>query len=266
MRFGLSSFIYRYAASSDPRNTAPMTPATLLRRAYAYGLDAVQFSDNMALHTLSPQALGALRDLAGELGVGIEVGARGVHQEYLDDYVSLALFFHSRALRLVLDEPDAVRAEAGLRRLLPRLKEVNLPLAIENHGELPAQELAGLVERVDHPLPRFCVDVANNLILLERPMETMALLSGRALQLHVKDYVVQRAPVGYRITGTVLGDGWLDLDATLALIQPMQRDLDVYLEAWMDPVATWSETLLQEEQWIARSIDRARQALGIGDK
>jgi sugar phosphate isomerase/epimerase len=214
MRLGLSSFIYRYAASSDPRNAAPMSSATLLRRAYAYGLDAVQFSDNMPLHTLSRQALGALRDLAGELGVGIEVGARGVHQAYLDEYVSLALFFHSRALRLVLDEPDPQRAEAGLRRLLPRMVEANLPLAIENHGELPAEALAALVERVGHPLLRYCVDVANNLILLERPLETMTPLAGRALQLHLKDYVVQRAPVGYRIAGTVLGEGSLDLGAT----------------------------------------------------
>ncbi|MFO7698151.1 MAG: TIM barrel protein [Anaerolineae bacterium] len=262
MRLGLSSFVYRYATSSDTRNTQPMDALTLLRRAYAYGLDAVQYSDNMPLHLLTQEELTALRDLGSELGLDVEVGAKGMDRGYLHDYVSLALFFGSRALRLVLDEPDPERAEAGLRWLAPRLEQANLPLAIENHGEMPARELAALVERIGHPLLRYCVDTANNLILLERPLDTMAPLAPRALQLHLKDYVVERAPVGYRMTGRVLGEGSLDMDATLNLIRPVERDLDVYLEAWMDPAPTWAETLLQEEQWIAGSIDCARQALG----
>ncbi len=265
MRLGLSSFIYRYAASRDPRNVQPMDHATVLKRAYAYGLDAVQFADNMPLHLLSREDVCTLRDLAGELGLGIEVGTKGLDRDLLHDYVSLALFFGSRALRLVLDEPDPVRAEDALRWLAPRLEEANLPLAIENHGEMPAAALAGIVERIDHPLLGYCVDTANNLILLERPLETMAPLAPRALQFHLKDFAVERAPVGYRITGRQLGEGALDIAETLRLVQPVERNLDVFLEAWMDPASGWGETLLQEEQWIARSVDRARRILDIGD-
>lgn len=263
MRLGLSSFIYRYATSHDPRNEAPMDHATVLKRAYAYGLDAVQFADNMPLHLLSPQDLAALRDLSGELGLGIEVGTKGLDRDLLHDYVSFALFFDSRALRLVLDEPDLMRAEEELRWLASRLEEANLPLAIENHGEMPAAALAGIVERIDHPLLGFCVDTANNLILLERPLETMAPLAPRALQFHLKDFAVERAAVGYRITGRQLGEGALDIAETLRLIRPVERNLDVFLEAWMDPAASWGETLLQEEQWIARSVDRVRGILGM---
>lgn len=263
MRLGLSSFIYRYAASRDPRNAQPMDHVTVLKRAYACGLDAVQFADNMPLHLLSPKDLAALRDLSGELGVAIEVGTKGLDRDLLHDYVSLALFFGSRALRLVLDEPDPARAEEALRWLAPRLEEANLPLAIENHGEMPAAALAEIVERIGHPLLGFCVDTANNLILLERPLETMALLAPRALQFHLKDFAVERAPVGYRITGRQLGEGALDIPETLRLIRPVERDLDVFLEAWMDPAPGWGETLLKEEQWITRSIDRARRILGI---
>ncbi len=266
MRLGLSSFIYRYATSRDPRNEAPMDHATVLKRAYAYGLDAVQFADNMPLHLLSREELGALRDLGSELCLGIEVGTKGLDRDLLHDYVSMALFFGSRALRLVLDEPDVARAEEELRWLAPRLEQADLPLAIENHGEMPAAALAAIVERIGHPLLGFCVDTANNLILLERPLETMAPLAPRARQLHLKDFAVERAPVGYRITGRQLGEGALDISETLRLIQPVERDLDVYLEAWMDPASGWEETLLQEEQWIARSIDRAREMLGIEEQ
>jgi len=261
MRLGLSSFIYRYATSRDPHNTTPMDAATLLRRAYAYGLDVVQFADNLPLHHLDATELQTLQDLAGELDMGIEVGTRGLDRGILDAYVLLALMFHSRALRLVLGESDVARVELELRWLLPRLEDSNLPLAIENHGEMSARQLAALIEGLDHPLLRTCVDTANNLLLVERPSETVAALAGPALQLHLKDYVVLPAPVGYRITGCPLGEGRLDLSETLALLQPAERDLDVFLESWMDPTPEWSQTLLQEEQWIGRCVDRAREAL-----
>jgi sugar phosphate isomerase/epimerase len=243
-----------------------MDACTMLRRAYALGVDAVQFSDNLPLHTLDNGALAALRDLGAEFGLGIEVGAKGLERDLLERYVALAGYFGSRALRLVLDEPDPERARAGLAWLLPRLRAADLPLAIENHGLLPAATLAAIVERFDDPLLGFCVDTANNLILLERPLETVAALAPRARQLHLKDYIVDKAPVGYRITGCPLGQGSLDIGAVLGLVQPAERGLDVYLESWMDPASTWGETLLQEERWIALCIERAQQWLGIGEE
>jgi len=260
MRLGLSSFVFRYAVGAPVGE--PMDAFTLLRRAYAYGLDAVQFSDNLPLHLMGESEHAALRNLAGDLGVGIEVGTRGMDHQLLRSYVALAAFYGSHALRLVLDEPDSGRAESELRWLLPLLEEHRLPLAIENHGEMPAAELEALVQRIGHPLLGFCVDTANNLVLLERPMETMAPLAGRATQLHLKDYVVQRSPVGYRITGCPLGEGALDLRATIRLIRPLEREMDVFLECWMDPAPSRVETLLQEERWIARSVACAQALFG----
>lgn len=266
MRLGLSSFIYRYATSPTRSDAPPMDPTTMLRRAYALGVDAVQFSDNLPLHRLSDAALAALRELSAALGVGIEVGTKGLDRDILTRYVTLAEHFGSRALRLVLDESDPAAVRAALAWLLPRLRDAGLPLAIENHGSLPAAALAALVDELNDPLLGFCVDTANNLILLERPLETVAALAPRALQLHLKDYVVQRADVGYRITGCLLGRGSLDIAAVLALMQPAERGLDVFLESWMDPAASWGETLLQEERWIANAIQEARRWLGIEKK
>lgn len=263
MRLGLSSFIYRYATLPTRSDASPMGPTTMLRRAYALGVDAVQFSDNLPLHMLDADTLSALRDLGAELGLGIEVGARGLERPLLERYVELAGYFGSQALRLVLDEAEPERAREGLTWLLPRLRDAQLPLAIENHGSMPAMRLAAIVDALDDPLLRFCVDTANNLILLERPLETVAALAPRALQLHLKDYVVEKEPVGYRITGCVLGEGSLDIAAVLEQVQPVQRGLDVYLESWMDPAPTWGDTLLQEERWIARCIEQARTWLGI---
>ncbi len=264
MRLGLSSFIYRYATNPGRTDAPPMDPPTLLRRAYALGVNAVQFSDNLPLHLLPDSALAALRELGGELGVAIEVGAKGLDRPLLERYVELSRFFGSRALRLVLDESDPGRARAALAWLLPHLHEADLPLAIENHGSLPAATLAALVADLGDPLLGFCVDTANNLVLLERPLETVAALAPLARQLHLKDYLVARAPVGYRITGCVLGEGSLDIGAVLDMVQPVERGLDVFLESWMDPAPSWGETLLQEEGWIARCVEQARRWLGTG--
>ncbi len=263
MRLGLSSFIYRYATSPTRKDAAPMDHATLLRRAYALGVGAVQFSDNIPLHVLGPGQLAALRDLGGQLGLGIEVGARGLDRDMLDRYLSLAQFLGSKALRLVLDETDPEEIRAALIWLSPRLRDASLPLAIENYGAMPAASLAALVETLDAPLIGFCVDVANNLLLLERPLETVAALAPRAVQLHLKDFVVERAPVGYRITGCPLGQGRLESAEVLALVQPVERDLDVFLEGWMEPAASWGDTLLQEERWVSLAVTQARQWLGL---
>ncbi len=263
MRLGLSSFIYRYAASPRPDDAAPMDAQTMLRRAYALELDVVQFSDNLPLHRLDAEDLRAVRDLADSLGLGVEVGTRGLDRARLEEYIGLCLFFGSRALRLVLDEPDPERVRTALRWLASLLNEQGLPLAIENHGSIPSRALAELVEALDEPLIGFCVDTANNLILLERPLETVAALAPRARQLHLKDYVVEPARVGYRVTGRVLGQGALDGPAVIAAVRPAERDLDVFLESWMDPADSWGETLLQEERWIAQSVDQARAWLGI---
>lgn len=262
MRLGISSFIYRYATSPERPDGSPMSAATLLKRAYALGLQVVQFADNLPLHRLEATTLAALRDLAAELGIGIEVGTRGLDPSLLEAYIALAAFFQSRALRLVLDEPHPERIREALTWLQPRLREAGIPLAIENHGSLLAPHLAEIVAALDDPLIGFCVDTANNLILLERPLETVSSLASKALQLHLKDYVVQKAPVGYRITGCILGDGQLDIPKVLALLRPAERGLDVFLESWMDPAPTWEETLLQEEQWISECVARAKRFLG----
>ena len=258
MRLGLSSFLYRYAASPTRADAPPMDALTVLRRAHALDLDAVQFSDNMPLHTLDSRALAALKDLAADLGLGIEVGTRGIETDLIVRYVELARFFGSRALRLVLDTPCPQLAREVLKSLLPHLHEAGLPLAIENYGSMPSATLARIVNDLADPLLGFCVDVGNDLLLLERPLETAANLAPRALQLHLKDYAVERAPVGYRITGRVLGEGALELGAMLDLVRPVQRGLDIFLEAWMEPAPTWGETLLEEERWIARCVDQAR--------
>jgi len=75
---------------------------------------------------------------------------------------------------------------------------------------------------------------------------------------HIKDYAVEPARVGYRITGRRMGEGWLDLPGLAALLGPRLADLDVLVEQWMKPADDEGETRAQEEAWVAHNLASAR--------
>jgi 3-oxoisoapionate decarboxylase len=258
MRLGISSFAYRYAVSGNP---PAIDPPGILSRASSLGLDVVQFCDNVPLHLLSSAALSSLVAMANDLGVDLEVGTRGLDDEVLQQYIDVAVATGSRALRLVPDTHDEARIASALEGLLPHLHDAELTLAIENHADVPSERLVAIVERLGDPALGFCLDTANSIALLERPAETVRLLAPRVLQVHMKDYVMEPVPIGYRLTGRVLGEGNLDVAEVIHTCRRAGRDPDYYVEMWMDPANDLETTLAREEEWIARNIAVLREAL-----
>jgi len=103
--------------------------------------------------------------------------------------------------------------------------------------------------------------MGNNMILLEYPMDTVVALAPRASQLHIKDVMIERAPIGYHITGRPLGEGILDIPAILRVFGDKLSELDTMIELWMDPADTLEETLAMERVWIKQSLEAARAFL-----
>lgn len=258
MRIGLSSFCYRYAVNDT---FAPLGAVEMLRKAAALGVDLLQVCDNLPLDALSDDELDEVQRVAAALGVAIEVGTSGLDPDHLARYVALADRFGSRALRLVLGSDDVALASERLRAILPALEEAGVVLAIENHFDLPSPQLVALIEALDSGWVGICLDTANSVGLVEPPLETVAALSPFARQVHLKDYLVERAPIGYHVTGRALGEGWLDANRVLALLGERAGELDYMAELWMDPAETREETLAQEERWIARSVAALRALL-----
>lgn len=263
MRIGLSSYAFRYAvAEPDPVTRRKLGPEALLHRAGELGAQVVQFCDNLPLHPLTPRRYRALLEVARTVGVDVELGTRGLGRESLARYVELAERAGCRALRLVLDSSDAAAAEAAARDLLPDLHRAGVALAIENHADLPAADLADLVRRIDDPAVGVCLDTANSIGLLERPEETVEALAPLAVQVHVKDFAVEPAAIGYRVTGRPLGEGWLDLAGVLGAALRSDLDPDLCVELWMDPAESREATLAREREWVAASLNALRRATG----
>jgi len=135
----------------------------------------------------------------------------------------------------VLESPDALRAFLDQARqsvalARPVLEKAEVSAAIENHKDLRASELLDLVKAQDSPFIGVCVDLGNNIALLETPEETVRTLAPHALSTHVKDMGVEEYPDGFLLSEVPLGTGSLDLPALIAALRRTRPGIRLNLE------------------------------------
>jgi 3-oxoisoapionate decarboxylase len=262
MILGISSFTYGWAVGVSGHPPAqPLGPLALLHRAAELGVRCVQFGDNLPLHELPPAGLAELRTFAQERGLRIEVGARGLTAAHLDRYLDLCGFFGADLLRFIIDgpgyEPAAAEVVALLRAHVPALRARGVRLGIENHDRFKAQALAQIVEQVGSEQVGICLDCVNSLGADEGLEHVAQTLAPYTINLHVKDYQIERFDhkMGFTVTGRPAGQGMLDLPFLLAQLAPHQRCHSAILELWTPPEATLAQTVAKEETWARRSVE-----------
>ncbi|MCX7597848.1 MAG: sugar phosphate isomerase/epimerase, partial [Armatimonadetes bacterium] len=86
-----------------------------------------------------------------------------------------------QALKLALDGLEAVVEEAA---------DAGVVLAVENHGGTPAlaEQVVWLMQQMDTPWVRACIDVGNFVTAGEEPGEAVSRVVGYAAHVHIKDY------------------------------------------------------------------------------
>jgi sugar phosphate isomerase/epimerase len=108
-----------------------------------------------------------------------------------------------------------------LRQLLPAARDHGVVLALENHIDLMADEIADLVGSLDSPWLGVCLDTGNNLRLFEDPV-AVARASGASFRAtHVKDLGVLRGdPKVFTFWPSVpLGAGLIDLGQIIGFLR-----------------------------------------------
>jgi sugar phosphate isomerase/epimerase len=261
MRLGLGSYTYTWAVGVPGQEPAqPLTAPDLVRRAAAAGVACVQIADNLPLEALGDGVRRDLRTLATELAVGIEVGARGLTPERLERHLDLAVFFHSPILRFVIDGPGhepAVDAVVGvIGAALPRLRDAGVRLALENHDRLKASAFREIVLRTDPEWVGICLDSVNSLGAGEGVGEVVATLAPHTVNLHLKDFAVERVPhkMGFVVTGRPAGQGMLGVSWLLEEVRSHGRCQSAILELWTPPADTVEETVAREAAWADESL------------
>lgn len=228
-----------------------------------------QFCENLPLDRLTPEELDAFRGHARELGIGIEVGTRGIRPEHLLSYLRLAKFLGSPIVRVVIDtadeKPAADDVPALLKEVMPEFERSGVTLAIENHDRFAAGTLAKIVEQIGSPNAGVCLDTVNSFGALERPEVVVDALAHLVVNLHIKDFAVERAPhqMGFTVEGRPAGQGRLDIPSLLRKLAAAGKDPNAILELWTPPEQTVEATIAKEESWARQSVEYLRTIEGV---
>ncbi|MFV0359425.1 sugar phosphate isomerase/epimerase family protein [Tropicimonas sp.] len=269
MQLGLGSYAYRWSIGiREQVPPRPMTPFDVLNAAQGLGLDLVQYADNMPLDRLPPADLERLATTARDKGITLEVGTQCFNAEEVARYLGICRVIDSRIMRVALDAADSrvpvPELAAELRPLVEDAKSAGIRIAIENHFNYPSPRMVELLDTVDDPALGVCLDVANSICAGEWPEETITMLAPYAINLHLKDYVIEPDPygVGFRIRGVPLGEGRANIPWILDQIPDRAEGMSVILEHWLPLGATLEETMAQEQPWLERTVAAARNFVG----
>jgi sugar phosphate isomerase/epimerase len=261
MQLGISSFTYGWNigfAGNMPER--PMNEIDLVHQTVAFGLNCLQIGDNLPLQKLNKASKEQLKNELTNNHIRLEIGARKLDSEHLEECIALAVYFQSPLLRFIIDgndyEPGTDVIISVIEPFLPQLADNNIILGIENHDRLKAAELAEMIESIDHANVGICLDCVNSMGAGEGLEQVVSLLAPHTVNLHIKDYKIERLShnMGFIIDGEIAGKGMLDVNWLLSKIKNYNRCKSAVLEQWVPPEADNKATCEKEKRWAEESI------------
>jgi sugar phosphate isomerase/epimerase len=245
--------------------SAPMSALDLLSKARELRVQVVQFGPNLPLDALDRRELLEITDYARLAGIELEIGTRGIDTQHLCHMLELAVGLGCGLIRTVPEFPDgrAPGREAllgGLREIAPDLDRFRIRLALEN-GNIAAQELAEILDKLASPWIGITLDTTNSLALPEGTQQVVKTLARHTMCFHIKDFAVQRVwhRMGFTVEGRPAGQGQMDLSWILRELKSVNADPNAILELWTPEQADIEATVALEQSWARESIRYLRR-------
>jgi 3-oxoisoapionate decarboxylase len=260
MKLGVSTYTFGWAVGvKGCEPSVPMDEVALLNFAEQNSISVVQIGDNLPLCRFDSDRLRSLAASARSKNIQLEVGARRLTSENVAQHLFIARTLDAKLLRFVIDdtdyhpEPDTI--VSILREIAPQLGETIL--GIENHDRFPAQILRRIVEQADSPNIGVCLDTANSLGAGEGLEHVLDHLARHTVNLHIKDFWIERLPhmMGFTVSGRPAGDGMLEIEDLLDAVQRFKRCDTAILELWTPPEPQLARTIEKEARWAAQSLE-----------
>lgn len=110
-------------------------------------------------------------------------------------------------------------SNTALQRAVPVAERVKLPLAVENHKDWTADELAALMQSHSSEYLGVCLDFGNNFALLDTPDDVFGKLAKYATAVHLKDMALESSDDGFLLSEVVLDEGIVDWRRGMAAVK-----------------------------------------------
>jgi 3-oxoisoapionate decarboxylase len=111
------------------------------------------------------------------------------------------------------DAADVIRA------VKPLIEETGIRVAIENHGDSTARELAALIDDIGPDYAGVCLDTGNPVVLAEDPLLTVEVLAPYTLMTAFRDNLVWEVEDGAMAQWVQMGAGNTNLPQMVALLR-----------------------------------------------
>ncbi len=268
MELGLSSYTFTWGVGVPgfmPAN--PLTAYELVERAQGYKLGLLQIADNIPLEKWTQNELQAFGSFAAGRKVKIEMGSRCLTHEHTIKCLNVAELLHSPILRMVIDgadfEPDPDSIIQIIKDLVPEFKSRHIKLAIENHDRLKAREFEKIVTSVGSEWVGICLDSVNSMGAGEGFELVSEILLPYTINLHIKDFNIQRVShkMGFTIEGKPAGRGMLNIETLIEKLNKKGLCKSAILELWTPPAETTDQTISIEKNWADESVKYLRKLL-----
>jgi sugar phosphate isomerase/epimerase len=122
------------------------------------------------------------------------------------------------------------RAWKSLQLAAPVVARHKVRLAVENHKDFRADELADLMRRLKNDFVGVTVDTGNNIALLDDPHAAVEALAPLAMSVHLKDMAVKESADGFLLSEVPLGEGYLDLKRIVGVLRKARPEVRFNLE------------------------------------
>ncbi len=277
-RTGMGIATTSFMTARRPRDTNEF-----LEYCHALGAGGIQ----APLSSLEPAYLKKLRARAEDLGMYIEAMAglpKTGENERFERTVAAAGVVGALGIRTAAlsgrryetfsqlsDWREFVKQSlAAIDRALPIVTKAQMPLAIENHKDWTAEELASLVKERSSEYLGVCLDTGNNIALLDSPASVIETLAPYAFCTHFKDMAVEPCADGFLLSEVPLGEGIVDLKRAVETIHAARPKTRITLEMiTRDPLLVpcltdkyWATFPDRNGKYLADTLRMVRDAAG----
>jgi sugar phosphate isomerase/epimerase len=268
-KLGLSSYSYHLAGGIHPAHSAFGREgiAWVFERVRELKLDGIQLESWEVDEAV-------VKPLIEENGLYLEIAMALLERESLIDHLERAKRLGARVVRAFLSwdplawkrfDQDRPRLMALLEDAAQLAEQYRIPLAIENHSDYAAWQIAMLMGDLGSHLVGICFDSGNTPSSLEEPVQAARAAAPYVLQTHLRDCKLVHADYGLRYEGVALGEGDVDLAEVVRILQGESPAEAFSIESAVRSNPGWSieENLRAEEEGVRRSVDYARTRLGL---